>query len=399
MPHLEGRSQVVAFDAQGPGLARVRLEVERATCRDPFGPGTAAPLRRLVIAAYHVSAHEAGALIAIARTSLGLDSEELDLLTVGLHSLGLALPGAPASGSPAVVDGDTVATAARKALRRQSYKMRANLEGTVRDLDPEYLHDLRVATRRARAALRVFAAVVRPSSRVARRNELAWIAGLLGAVRDRDVLLARFHGHFERAGVPEDLRIRLDAAIGGQRNAAREPLVAALRSRRFARLLADLDAGRGVVRGGRGARPAREAGVELIARALRRVRQVAGPRVDNLDDTGLHALRIAFKRLRYTCEFLAELYGDEAREAIASLARVQDCLGRHQDAVVALGVLSSLAPGVLADGRDAPGTAVALGALMQVQREEAATSRREFVVTAAGADKALSRLRRAIVLP
>jgi CHAD domain-containing protein len=55
-----------------------------------------------------------------------------------------------------------------------------------------------------------------------------------------------------------------------------------------------------------------------------------------------HTLRIRSKQLRYALEFHAELYGEPARRMIRALVRLQDLLGDHQDADVALGWLRDL---------------------------------------------------------
>ena len=60
------------------------------------------------------------------------------------------------------------------------------------DLDPEGVHQARVATRRLRSDLRTFRALVEPDFASAVRDELGWLAAILGEVRDGDVLLERF---------------------------------------------------------------------------------------------------------------------------------------------------------------------------------------------------------------
>src|SRR6266699_6169114 len=70
----------------------------------------------------------------------------------------------------------------RSELQRQISELEEHERG-VRAGDAEALHDFRVATRRSRALLR-------PSSGVDElQRELRWLAGLLGPVRDLDVLI------------------------------------------------------------------------------------------------------------------------------------------------------------------------------------------------------------------
>ena len=73
-------------------------------------------------------------------------------------------------------------------LRRQLAVLRAKEPGTRLGEDPEELHDMRVATRRLRAALSLFEGVLPVRAQVF-REELGWLGRLLGAVRDLDVQL------------------------------------------------------------------------------------------------------------------------------------------------------------------------------------------------------------------
>ena len=88
-------------------------------------------------------------------------------------------------------------------LRRQLAVVRDKEPGTRLGEDPEELHDMRVATRRMRAALALFAGVLPVRAQVF-REELGWLARMLGAVRDLDVQLegladmADSHGRLER---------------------------------------------------------------------------------------------------------------------------------------------------------------------------------------------------------
>ena len=90
---------------------------------------------------------------------------------------------------PGVTADDHVAEAGRKVMRFHLARMLAREAGTREGTDPEELHAMRVATRRQRAAWRVFGASFRPGRTKRYRNGLREIASRLGAVRDLDVLL------------------------------------------------------------------------------------------------------------------------------------------------------------------------------------------------------------------
>src|SRR5271165_4897718 len=65
-----------------------------------------------------------------------------------------------------------------------------SLEPLVRADAPDAVHQMRVATRRLRAALRSFGTVIPRSRSEQVTAELKWLGGLLGAARDGEVLPA-----------------------------------------------------------------------------------------------------------------------------------------------------------------------------------------------------------------
>ena len=81
----------------------------------------------------------------------------------------------------------TFIEAAHTSLRQQLDEMLSQLEGTRAGDDIEALHDMRVASRRLRAALSVFVAAFPPKPFRALEKEVARVTDALGAVRDADV--------------------------------------------------------------------------------------------------------------------------------------------------------------------------------------------------------------------
>jgi CHAD domain-containing protein len=70
----------------------------------------------------------------------------------------------------------------------------------------------------------------------------------------------------------------------------------------------------------------------------------AAVHVESPADGQLHALRICAKKLRYSAEFFAALYGKQTPKAyFAALTEVQDVLGRINDVAVAQRLLDDLA--------------------------------------------------------
>ena len=135
-------------------------------------------------------------LVEQLRVSCGLRPAQLSKFEAGLLGLGEEIPGSPDLGSTAVGVESTMGELAFAVLRRQLAILRDKEPGTRLGEDPEELHDMRVATRRVRAALALFAAVLPVRAQVF-REELGWLGRLLGAVRDLDVQL---EGLTESAG-------------------------------------------------------------------------------------------------------------------------------------------------------------------------------------------------------
>jgi len=383
-----------------PVGAEVELEVARWSFAAPAGgPAVAGPRVALVEGAAAAPA-AALHLEAVLRDLVRLRRHPDDALSTALAALALPLPGAPVPEALRLSAADSLAVAAHKILARQAYKMWANTAGTIEDLDPEFLHDLRVATRRARSALRLLAPLYGDERVEILRGELAWIAGALGAVRDIDVHVERVRAELERAGAAPGDDAGLAAALARRRAPALSALRAGLRSGRYAALLEALNAMEVPADALRealawGASPATAEAPVLIDRAARRIRRWGTKIGAAASDKELHRLRILFKRLRYTAEFFAEPFGEPMRAAIARLVPFQDCLGAFQDAVVGLATLTDQVAARTRRGRLRPQELLTLGALMQVQREEKVRRRARLAELWAGLGGVLKALRRA----
>jgi CHAD domain-containing protein len=122
-------------------------------------------------------------------------------------------------------------------VRAQLTALRQHEAGTRSGDDPEDLHDMRVATRRLRAALRTFDQVLPPEAQLL-YEELRWLGGGLAAVRDLDVQIERVEG-LTALDSPDD-REALDAlraTLQSERESARTELHALLDSERYRAIL------------------------------------------------------------------------------------------------------------------------------------------------------------------
>ncbi len=207
--------------------------------------------------------------------------------------------------------------------------------------DPEDVHKLRVAARRLRSDLHSFAAVLDPAQTETIRSELGWLGGVVGVVRDTDVLSARLATRLAALPEPDPAGVHhLQVLLERQAVDTRTAMLIALRSARYLHLLdtlVDLAA----------APPFRKAAGKLTPRTSQRLaskivqkpwRRVAYA-VESLgpdpSDAQLHQVRILAKRSRYAAEAAAPLLRPAATRFAAAVADLQTVLGDHQDTVLA----------------------------------------------------------------
>jgi CHAD domain-containing protein len=241
----------------------------------------------------------------------------------------------------------------------------ANVHGTVRDLDTEFLHDLRIAVRRTRSALKL-AGDVLPGGMAARfRPEFKWLGDLTTPTRDLDVYLLGYPDMAAGlvAATAEELQ-PFHAHLERSRAAAQRQLAGGLRSARFARLRRDWrDALAGAAPRPGPTRPsAARLAATRIARAHRRVLRDGRAITPASPPESLHELRKRCKELRYLLEFFGSLYDPgEHWRAIRELKALQDCLGEFQDTQVQREEIRDFAAQMM-DQRAAPAaTLLAMG--------------------------------------
>ncbi len=282
--------------------------------------------------------------------------------------------------TPGVTPEDHVAEAGRKVMRFHLARMLAREAGTRAGTDPEELHAMRVATRRQRAAWRVFGASFRAGRTKRYRNGLREIASRLGAVRDLDVLLEA--ADMYRADLPVSEQRALEPLLSDwreHREDARALLIRELDSDGYRRWVDDY---RDFVR-------TEGASVVPVAPTQpHRVRDTTASRIWSAyeqvrsyehvlrwaDVETLHELRIAGKWLRYTLEFVREALGDDAAPLIARVTALQDHLGLMNDANVS----ASMARTFLVEhaGELSPLEGAAIGRYLVSREREVARLRR-----------------------
>lgn len=226
----------------------------------------------------------------------------------------------------------------------------------LRDSDPsvragedDAVHPMRVTTRRLRSVLATYHRLLDRTVTDRLRDELRWLAAVLGAERDLEVMSTRLARAFDETGTDEAVRRFVEDVLRRRHRAAHRKLVRTLDTKRYQRLLTDLA---GLVADpplrGRASKPADRVLPALVGRSWQRVRR-AQEQHDSDRDPRLHEVRKAAKRARYAAEVAAPVIGKPARRFAKAHKRIQSTLGHHQDAVVCRGLIRELAG--LADDR------------------------------------------------
>jgi CHAD domain-containing protein len=289
----------------------------------------------------------------------------------------------PAPGAPQVPREAPAIEHLRAYLQHQVAALVASDPPTRRS-GREGVHRMRVASRRMRSVLKEANRLLDPSWVQQTRDELKWLGGVLGEVRDPDVFSAY---------VESEVRSLSEAAAGGgtdlvtlihsQSEASRRRLAEALDSPRYLALLDRLEA----VAESLPVTPEHESLRKILRRAARRTRgKLRRASAKSSGDVELHELRIAAKRARYAGELAETVVGSAARRLAKRAAAVQKILGEHQDAVVAEERLEGLV-------RDAtPAGAFVAGRLAGRQRDRRADARAKLPKVANRLERAARKL-------
>jgi CHAD domain-containing protein len=284
----------------------------------------------------------------------------------------------------------------------------ANVDGVLKDIDTEFLHDLRVSVRRTRSALKLFGdslTGLAPEELAFFAAEFRWVGDLTTPTRDLDVHLLGFEDTARglAAAKPDELepfRIYLEQ----RRRKEFRALSRGLRSARFTGLTQEwraklnkvqqvnaVPAGVGRTRSGLQCRVVGGSAGLLAAERTRvafaKVAKRGAAITADSPAEVLHDLRKRCKELRYALEFFAPLYDPAGyAKVVGDLKRLQDCLGEFQDTEVQIGEIRALAAAMLA-AHEAPAvTLLAMGevtaGLVVLQRAARADFERRFTAFA-----------------
>jgi CHAD domain-containing protein len=358
--------------------------VVRASIEEPALVQSGAPLRaRVRLVALRGYDSELERIRAALQRELRLEPSPLSLVDEAITALGGHPGGVSSKIDVHLSFGQRADAAAVAVLRRLLEVIEENVEGTIADLDSEFLHDLRVSVRRSRSVQRQLKGVFPPAELERFRAEFRWVQSATGDSRDLDVYLLDFED--TRALVGESMRANLDPLrelLRNRRLAAHERTVADLRSNRFSSLCTEwaslLDRLSSLSESDRP-----DATTPIGVLAGRRIAGVYGRMVSEgraIDQRGpsepFHELRKRGKELRYLLElFGAPLYpAAVVKPMIKTLKALQDVLGRHQDREVQTATLGALAVELAGD----QAALLATGALIARLDDDKWAARRDF---------------------
>jgi CHAD domain-containing protein len=244
--------------------------------------------------------------------------------------------------------------------------------------DEEVVHQTRVATRRLRSTLRTFRDLFARDRTLYLDEELRWWAGLLGDVRDRQVLryrLDRMIDALPQTVVLGPVRATVDSHLLGELERSWQLLREQMTSDRYVALLDALAAWNSAPPWTDNAHGPIRVIVDDLAHAKRvvakRLKKAMAP---TGSDEALHSARKAAKRTRYAYELAEPVIGHKAaRKEALRYETLQDLLGEHHDSIVSAELLRQLG----AQPATAPGqTGFTLGILYEREQHNAHTARK-----------------------
>jgi len=389
LPIVKATSTVSVYrllNADGKTVARLVEDHVTATAPTPTTAGgtTAELAPRLAVAevrGYPSQARKAAGLLA---SVPGVSHASQSVFIAALTALGRH-PADYTSG----VDAEITATmpapvAVARLLLRLLDTVELNVDGVLRDIDTEFLHDLRVAVRRTRSAIKLLGAVLPADLAEHFKAEFKWLGDVTTPVRDLDVHLLGFDALTEQlvAASPDDLE-PLRAFLVRRRAREFRRLAAALRGPRFRAITDDWRKALLEIRDVDGPRRRRPTAAVLAraatGKAFRRVAAQGDAITSDSPPESLHDLRKRAKELRYLLEFFAPLHDQVAyRKVLSDLKQVQDCLGEFQDSEVQRHEIHDLADAMLAERAAPAATLLAMGEIAAQLALSQAEARAEF---------------------
>ncbi|HED18220.1 MAG TPA: CHAD domain-containing protein [Gammaproteobacteria bacterium] len=350
-------------------------------------PGNEAAIlhREVRIEAAPQHANKAHKLAAHIQKTFSLNGDKQSLLDIALARLGKTAAGYSSKLDLLLQAGLRADAAMRKILLVLLDTMEINEEGTIGDLDTDFLHDFRVAVRRTRTALTQMKSVMAPHTLDRFIEEFAWLGNVTTLTRDLDIYLLKFDKL--KKSLPENLRddleplreyleIRQRQEQAGLANTLRSAAYRKIKEQWRQFLTTELPR---TPSGVDAAKPISDVARRKTWRMYRRVLRQGGTITTSSSATDLHELRKSCKKLRYLMEFFQSLYpSKKIRKLIRELKTLQDHLGDFQDLQVQIHTLSVFSEKINRTESMQAQTRLANDALLATLQDSATGVRSEF---------------------
>jgi CHAD domain-containing protein len=263
-------------------------------------------------------------------------------------------------------------------LTNQLQRIEYNYNGLLNESNPEYLHDLRVAIRRTRFALRLFAPFTDAKKCYKIRELLGVINSESGEVRDLDISIARLNKLFKNkkfnAG---SSRKKLFRELFSRQKKARKSMLKAFTHLRYRYVICSINEFikelKEIKQG-----PCEDKKISKIINRLAKehsdkLLKWGKWNIKKLSSKDLHKMRIDFKRARYLMEFFLTCTAAQKdfKRNIAIFASFQDILGKHQDTLAVIKKIKEISEDIGLDKAD-------VGKIVKIEKMRAKKSRTEF---------------------
>ncbi|WP_235783422.1 CYTH and CHAD domain-containing protein [Amycolatopsis orientalis] len=241
-------------------------------------------------------------------------------------------------------------------LAEQLNALRRNDIGVRRDVE-DAVHQMRVASRRLRSALRTFRRSLDSDVANELAAELRWLGGELGPARDNEVMAERLHDDVK--ALPAELVLGnveqlMTRHFAREAQEAKVRAVRALDSKRYTNLLRALEK---LVAKPRKIKDGKKELRKAVARSDRKLRKAVAAANDlrpgSEQDAASHEVRKKAKRARYAADTVRPVTGKKLRKWRKNVKAVQSTLGTHHDVVVTREVLRLLGLRAYAESENA----------------------------------------------
>ncbi|CAE6483756.1 CYTH domain-containing protein [Nitrosomonas nitrosa] len=212
-----------------------------------------------------------------------------------------------------------------------------NEQGTLAGDDIEYLHQMRVALRRLRSAFDIFSSVLHDPEPLV--HELKWLTRQFNPARDWDVFVMEHLSLIQKNFAKHSGILSIRKVCEKLRQSHNKTACYSIRSKRYLELILQLNLWLAELlpysiqlsAQQRAKTTLKKFTTSLLTERHEHILGVC-QKIEELDASSLHALRISIKKQRYAVDFLQTLYSPKAaKQYIKTLSTLQDILGALND--------------------------------------------------------------------